>query len=696
MNRTASFMAAMLVAVSFLSSCKKKVGGSDHGTAEASGYDNTAARFDFYERRNKEVIAQIEASRAELEKALAGDLPEADRKEKTQALDDVKRRLERPKYFEILSEADLPKDLQWTTNNDEPELGSPKAKKGGTFHSFIQGGAYPPTIRQIGKEANNSFRSYHWDDIEMSFTNLHAETGKIIPALADRWCVAADGQTIYYHLDEAARWSDGKDVKSGDFLMAMYIYLSDYLSEAFYRNYYGEQFWGIATYGDDYVCIRMATPKPLAPYMANINPFQEEFYKEFGPDFESRYNWRTRPTTGAYQILDKDIDKGRSIAMSRVQNWWAKDRKYYRYRFNPDKLQYLQIRNEETIFQMFLKEDIDVYWPLDSRRWYEQTEIPLVFNGYIEKATYYNEYPTVSRGMYMNMHHPILANQDVRIGLQYASNWQKVIDFDMRGDAERLNILEGGFGDFSHPTLQTRPFNVNLAREAFARAGFTETGSDGILKDSQGRRLSFNVNYVKHPMVDPWLLRIKEEAKRAGVEFKLEGMDQTASYQKTMRKEHEIVFSGWQNQPPIPDYYQAFHSKEAFEPGSDKPRPMTNNITVFADPEVDKILEANRGARSEDVVRETSHKLEEIFHERAVWVPSFNRPFYRVAYWRWIRWPDDFNVRLGNDPEMNHVLWIDPDIKKETKDAMRDGKTFPEKNLVFDQHRRKRPAPAAK
>ena len=55
-----------------------------------------------------------------------------------------------------------------------------------------------------------------------------------------------------------------------------------------------------------------------------------------------------------------------------------------------------------------------------------------MFNGYIEKATFYNEYPAVSRGMYFNLSRPPLDNLDVRIGLQHASNWQKVIDLDLR------------------------------------------------------------------------------------------------------------------------------------------------------------------------------------------------------------------------------------------------------------------------
>ena len=46
------------------------------------------------------------------------------------------------------------------------------------------------------------------------------------------------------------------------------------------------------------------------------------------------------------------------------------------------------------------------------------------------------------------------------------------------------------------------------------------------------------------------------------------------------------------------------------------------------------------------------------------------------------------DVRLGNEPEMNHVHWIDQDIKKDTLDAMVSGRTFPEKNLIFDKNRK--------
>jgi microcin C transport system substrate-binding protein len=673
---------AAAAALAFVPSCRK--------AAEFEPYDNTEEREGFYERYNAKVAADLAKRKTELEAALAGTLPEVERTEKQAELDALLLRAMRPAYFERLEEEDLPRDLEWTTNLDDPELGSPEAKKGGTYHTYIPGGAYPPNIRSCGRDSNNSFRSYHWDDIELSLVGYHPETGNVMPVLADRWAVAADRQTVYFHIDDAAKWSDGREVTSGDWMMSFYVYLSDYLTEPFYRAYFGEQYWGIASYGKDYLCLRLANPKPLtAGFAGTVPPFQEEFYREFGPDFESRYNWRPRPTTGAYRIQEKDVVKGRSISLTRVEDWWAKDRKYFRHRFNPDRIEYLQVRDEEKVFQMFLRGDIDSYFIRDAKKWYEKTEVPNVFNGYIEKATFFNEYPAVSFGMYFNLSRPPLDNQDVRIGLQHASNWEKVIQFDLRGDGQRLNLLNEGYGELSHPTLRTRPFSVKLAREAFARAGFTEQGPDGVLKDAQGRRLSFVINYARISDLAPIMLRIKEEALRAGVEFKLEAMDASASFQKASRKEHEIAFFGLGNQLPVPDYYQQFHSKDAYEPGTKKPRPMTNNINVFADPEVDKILEENRNARSLDVIRETSHRLEEIFHERAVWVPAYRRPFYRVGYWRWVRWPENFNVRLGNEPEMNHVHWIDPEIKKETLEAMKSGRTFPEKNQVFDQHRKK-------
>jgi microcin C transport system substrate-binding protein len=667
-----------VLAVVFLSTCRD--------SRQRAPYDSTEERLKFEERYNEQVLKTLTTRQGELEELLSGDLDEAKRQELEKEMGRLGKRLERPAFFERLEESDLPEDLEWTTNLDDPELGSPDAKKGGTLHYYFT--AFPRSIRSVGAESNNSFRSVHWDDNEMGLISIHPNTRNVIPALADRWAVGEDGQSVYFHIDERARWSDGKDVTSEDFLMSVYIFLSPYLTPTFYRNYYGEQYWGIASYGPDYICVRNAFPKPLAPFFASLNASQVDFYKEFGPDFEARYNWRTRPTTGAYIIKPEDVQKGRSITLSRDPNWWARDLKYYKNRFNPDRMEYRLIRDPEKAFQVFLQGDIDFELLGDPKKWYEESETDSVFKGYIERATFYNVYPRVSRGLYFNMSRAPMNDLNVRIGLQHATNWEKVIDLDLRGDAERLSLLNDGFAGISDTELETRSYSVVKARDAFAKAGFDKAGKDGILRNAKGERLSFELSYPKMAAVEAMVLRLTEEAKRAGVEFRLNGMDSSASFQQVLQRKHEISFMGWGvGQPMIPDFYQQFHSKEAFMEDGKTLRMMTNNISVFADPEVDPILETNRNATSMDVVVETSRKLERIFHEQAVWVPGYKRSYYRVGYWRWVRWPDDFNVQMADLPEMSHVLWIDLEMKEETLEAKRTGKSFPEVNRVFDQYR---------
>ena len=66
-------------------------------------------------------------------------------------------------------------------------------------------------------------------------------------------------------------------------------------------------------------------------------------------------------------------------------------------------------------------------------------------------------------------------------------------------------------------------------------------------------------------------------------------------------------------------------------------------------------------------------------------IPAFKAPFYRHAYWRWIRWPKDFNVRLSDYAWTYGLDWIDESLKKETAEARSSGKTYPPAIEVYDK-----------
>jgi microcin C transport system substrate-binding protein len=80
-------------------------------------------------------------------------------------------------------------------------------------------------------------------------------------------------------------------------------------------------------------------------------------------------------------------------------------------------------------------------------------------------------------------------------------------------------------------------------------------------------------------------------------------------------------------------------------------------------------------------------QIEEIIHEDAAWVPGWAIPFYRIAYWRWVGWPDDFNVMTSRSALEYFLFWVDDEARNETRPAKRRGQTFPAQVKVFDQYK---------
>jgi len=661
-------------------------GGALHA-ADFPPYDGTKEREAFWGFYNKKVAEGLQSQEKELPAQIAKETDAAKKTELEAELVKVRERLKKPEYFTFAKPEDVPADLKWEDGMNEPEIGDDNAKKGGSMRLYIL--SFPPTLRILGENSNSSFRGYQYDDVEMSLINLHPETGRVIPCVAKQWAVSPDNRTVYFRIDPDATFSDGTPIEADDFLNHFYMQLSEYPKNPFGNEWYGSTYSNITRYDAHTLSISLTEPKPLTPYYVSTSPMSRHFYSEFGPDFEQRYQWRCRPSAGPYVIHEEDIQFGRSVTLSRVKNWWAKDKKYYRNRFNVDHIVYRVVRLQEKVLELFRQGEIDVEELMMGipEYWYEKLEIPEVHKGYIHKAKYYNIWPGSHAGLWLNLAMPPLNNKDVRLGLSYATNYQKVIDFDLRGDFQRLNVFSKGFPLIGDPPIKARPFDVQLAREHFAKAGYTKLGNDGVLLNDKGERLSVTILHRKTEMVQKVMQRLKEEAIKCGLEYKLEGLESTSYFQKATQKKHQIASVAFSVTPPIPDHYQAWHSKDAFMEDGKTPKPNTNNLTSFADPRMDKFCEDERHATTIEEIRKASWGADQIIHDEAAWIPAYEQNYYRVAYWRWVKWPEKtFNVAVSELPMSNHVHWIDEDVKRETEAAMRSGKAFPEVDQVFDHN----------
>jgi len=597
-----------------------------------------------------------------------------------------------PQRYQFKTEADIPKDLKWETGQGLPELGDPAAKKGGTLHTEMP--EFPPTLRFIGPNGNNTFRGEYFDNVEMQQVDRHPNADKWMPALAEAWAVSPDHMTVYYRLDPKARYSDGEKVTSDDWFTLFYVSLSPYIKDPFPNDYFKKEFASITKYSDRVFSMTLKEPRPDPVFSTNSQPLQTRFFREFTDDFPERYQWRKMPTTGAYDIRPEDIKFGRSITFTRVKNWWAKDRPYYRYRFNVDRIEYRHIDSPDTAFELFRQGKIDFfsnrYAAVPPVYWYDKSEIPEVHNGYIERGTFYNVYPRITRGIYINQSKPGLDNQDVRLGINYALNFAKVIDVVLRGDAVRMQSTFAGFGRFVDPSLRARPYDVAKAQDYFAKAGYTKRGGDGVLMNDKGQRLSFTVTLPTQALLIQVGLILKEDALKAGLELKLDAVDYTQLFKKGSQKAHEIIFAAWGPEPPYPRVWEYYHSDNAYQKlpdGTRKPKPDTNNFTMTANPELDKLVDQQRNAPNEEEVQRLSWAVERFVQDQGAVIPAWDAPFYRYLHWRWMCWPKDGNLKMSRLPLEKFVYWIDEDKKSETRKAMSGGRSFGEVSRVYDQYR---------
>jgi microcin C transport system substrate-binding protein len=609
-----------------------------------------------------------------------------------------------PKFFRVAKPEELPADLTWEDGMDLPDIGSPEAKKGGTFSYFIDD--FPRTLRTSGPDSNGSFRTYILDDNAMRFAQRHPNDTSIgpngfryFPGIAKQWAVDQAGAQVFVRIDPEARWSDGKPITVDDVFFMFYFFQSPHLRDPWYNNWYNRSYTHVTRYDDLTFAIGLPERKPdMAARVLELEPIPAHFFREFGEDYPERYQWRFRPTSGPYTVRDEDINKGVSITLTRVPDWWASDRKYWRYRYNFDRIRLTVIRDTAKAFESFRKGELDWFAVTEPTYWYEKLPDtdPLVQGGYVAKTVFYNQLPRPTWGLWMNSSRPLLDNRDVRVGIQHATDWDRVIKEYYRGDYQRMRTTADGYGEFTEPTIVARGYSVEKALDSFAKAGFSKRGPDGILVNDKGERLSFTLS-TGYDYLRDVLTIMREQAARAGLEFRLEVLDNTAAWKRTREKKHDIELVAFSVSPEMyPRYWETYHSVNAYDrpflddgtPNPErKPKPNTNNLQSIAIPALDRLIERYQASEDKEEMRLLAYEMEKILYEDASFSPGFVYPFYRTAYWRWLRWPEDFNVKISRRSEEWYLSWIDEDVKKEVQEARKSGKSLPPIIKVYDQYR---------
>lgn len=576
--------------------------------------------------------------------------------------------------YEPLGTDALPANLVWETGSELPVTASPEAIQGGTLRMHIL--AYPLTLRTVGPDSNSSTRGIILEN-QWSLTGLNTNDETIIPVLAESWAYGDDGKTVYYKLRPDVRWSDGEPVTADDYVFTLEFMRSEAIVAPWYNNYYSEQIVDVRKYDDYTISVTSGVKKPPVDLQlsVSISPTPQHFY-ELDENFVLNYNWKIAPNTGPYQITEKSMKrgKGKYIELERKKDWWGDNDPAYQNRFNVSKIRYRVIKDNNVAFRFFEKGDIDLFGLVLPELWHQKAQGELYDNGYIHRLKAYTDTRQPARGLFLNQADPLLADQNVRLGLHHSMNFQKMIQTVLRNDYERLPQHYTGYGEFSDASIQPRTFDLNKADEYFNAAGFVTRDAEGYRVNDQGQRLSFTVTYGTSIHNDR-LVILKEEARKAGVELVLELLDAQASYKKAQEKRHQIAWTGWST-GWRPAYREHYHSENAN-------KPQTNNITNTADPELDVMIDDYRASEDDQEKKALSKQIQRKLHERGAVIPSYQVPYTRLGYWRWLKLPsENYVTKTGGglfdlfDPVSGGILWLDRDLKKASEEALDDGEVF--------------------
>jgi len=571
--------------------------------------------------------------------------------------------------------AELPVGIKWLTNDKDPLFSSKKAKKGGTLHLSIM--SFPMTFRTVGPDSNGSFRSAILDN-QLSLINIHPNTENIIPELATHWAYGKDKKTMYFKLNKKARWSDNVPVTAWDFVYALKFMRSKYIIAPWYNDYYTKEIDKVIVYDDYTLAVKSTKAKPDLYMIVGITPVPAHYFKKLDKDFIHKYNWKIVPNTGPYII--SDFRKGKFVRFKRKKDWWAKDLRYFKNRFNVDNVIFKVIRDYNMLFEYFKKTKIDIFSLTIPEYWHEKSNIPIFTNGYAEKIWFFNDTQQSASGMWLNTDKPIFSDINVRQAFAHGMNIKKVISKVLRNDYFRLNSAYVGYGKYSNNKIKPRKYSIEKVESLMTKSGW-KRGSDGIWLKGK-KRFSVEVTYGFEEHTQR-LVVLKEEAKKAGIELRLQKLDMSATFKKFLEKKHDVAWMGWST-GLRPAFWELWHSDNAH-------KPQTNNITNTDDPKLDKLIDQYRASLDTTKRINLSLKIQQKVDDLAVFIPTFMVPYVRHAYWRWLRLPSFHGTKKSTslfDPfgsTTGGLFWFDKKIYKETIKAIKEKTKFLPVTIIDDR-----------
>jgi peptide/nickel transport system substrate-binding protein len=302
----------------------------------------------------------------------------------------------------------------------------------------------------------------------------------------------------------------------------------------------------------------------------------------------------------AFESLKKDFE----VVLKRFDGYWdaAKTPQY------PDRIHFRIIKDITAQLQALRNNEIDYIYSIPPENYdsfFADAENVRRF------AKVDSIYPTFG---YIGWNHrrEIWKDKRVRWAMSYgAVDIDKFIREVLKGRAERVT---GDFYLYSpsyNPALKPIPYKPDKAAELLAEAGWWDSDNDGLL-DKEGKPFRFEMLIRDMPPTMPaiqMLLQMQQNLKKLGIQMEIKKLEWSAFLEKIEKGDFDACRLGWalSNPPSHQDLYQIWHSSQTGDKGS--------NHLSYANPELDRLLEACRKELDETKRRDLEFKMQKLLYD---------------------------------------------------------------------------------
>ena len=508
-----------------------------------------------------------------------------------------------------------------------------------SLNPFLLRGAAAPDIRNL---MFDTLMQRSWDELASSYA-----------LIADDVQVAADGLSATFHINPAARFSNGDPITAADVK-----YSFDTLTSPQASPLFNTQFSVIRrAVLVDRLTVRFdfARAERAAPLIAGDLPV-------FSPKWGRRPDG-TRPpfdqiateppiASGAYLIERRGNDK--QIVYVRNPRYWAANLPSRRGMYRFARVSFKLYLDQYTMLEAFKAGDVDARQEYSATQWARRYVGKNFRNGLLTRANF-PDGPAQMQGFVINQRKPRFGDVRVRHALALAFDYDWMNRMMFYGQYRRTNSYwdASPFGAQGMPSagelallapyraeLPPEVFgpmvqqpstlppgslrdNLKQARDLLAQAGWHYR--DGALRDANGTPMTIEI-IDDEPGMDRLILPYIQALGRLGIRATLHELD-SALYQRRMDNFQFDMTTFIYPPVTIPgaELVRRFGSAAASEPGSE-------NYPGVRSKAVDALIRAALAANTLEELQTATHALDRVLINQYLLVPQYYLPNARIAY----------------------------------------------------------------